>query len=158
MLPTRNLKLALKKSDVKQYLQYRPKETTLLLVPKKHLHGLQYILTDCAGFQVLPPNSKYYKEMNQSFSAPTTIVSVLVPTDTRTKAKCNSINNTNDKHLMFNATISGKRVRVWFDTGATHCFAGEMLKNLLNLTLKPSHIKGVETANGHNNQVLASST
>ncbi len=86
-----------------------------------------------------------------------TVVQLKVPGDSRPLAKCTAVDShAIDKHLMFNATVQGKRVRIWLNTRATHCFADERLKDLLKLDLQPSQLKGVETANGHNNQILGS--
>ena len=114
-------------------------------------------MTDCSMMTV-PVDSPYHKIFQQGRKRIETVVQLKVPGDLRPQAKCTAVDSqTIEKHLMFNGTVQGKRVRIWLDTGATHCFAGERLKNLLKLDLQPSQLKGVETANGHNNQILGSS-
>jgi predicted aspartyl protease len=151
-----NIKMCHSKSDTKQYLMHRPSEDSTLIVPKRFLTGLQFIMTDCSMMTV-PVDSPYHKFFQQGRKRIETVVQLKVPGDLRPQAKCTAIDNkTIEKHLMFNGTVQGKRVRIWLDTGATHCFAGERLKNLLKVDLQPSQLKGVETANGHNNQILGS--
>ena len=135
---------------------HRPSEDSTLIVPKRFLTGLQFIMTDCSMMTV-PVDSPYHKFFQQGRRRIETVVQLKVPGDSRPQAKCTAIDNqTIEKHLMFNGAVQGKRVRIWLDTGATHCFAGERLKNLLNIDLQPAQLKGVETANGHNNQILGS--
>jgi hypothetical protein len=91
-----------------------------------------------------PVDSPYHRFFQQGRQRIEPVVQLKVSGDLRPQAKCNAIDNqTLEKHLMCNGTVQGRRVRIWLDTGATHCFAGERLKNLLKLELQPSHLKGV---------------
>jgi hypothetical protein len=119
------------KSDTKQYLMHRPPGDSVLIVPKRFLTGLHFIMTDC-NMMTIPVDSPYHKIFQQGRKRIETVVQLKVPGDLRPQVKCTAEDShTIEKHLMFNGTVQGKRVRIWLVTGATHCFAGERLKNLL---------------------------
>jgi hypothetical protein len=135
---------------------HRPPGDSILIVPKRFLTDLHFIMTDCS-MTTAPADSHYHKFFQQGRKRIEIVVQLQVPGDLRPQAKCTTVDSqTIEKHLMFNGTVQGKRVRIWLDIGATHCFARERLKNLLKIDMQPSQLKGVETTNGHNNQMLGS--
>ena len=110
------IKVCHSKSDTKQYLMHRPTGHSILIVPKRFLTGLHYIMTDCS-MMTEPVDSPYHKFFQQGRKRVEPVVQLKVPGDVRPQAKCTAVDSQAiDKHLMFNATVQGKRVRIWLDT------------------------------------------
>jgi hypothetical protein len=150
------LAVVLDKNEIKNMLQYRKSKDHLVLVPKRFLTGLHNVMTDCALHRI-PEDGFFSRYVKQLIGKDHPISLLYIPGDDRPVSKCSAFESHSvDKNLMFHATINNQRVRVWMDTGSTHCFAGHRLMNKLNCKLTASPFKSVQTANGTDNQILGS--
>lgn len=149
------------KNEVKRFLEFRHPRRILLLTSRRFLSGLQRFSKGCTVVHSWGPEESFACEARVSIGCPKGAVILLnIPPDLRSRERCHSVASEDSLPSMrFAGTISQHRshqIKVWLDTGATACFAGDQLAKRLGLCLTDSSIHSVEVADGKRQSLLGS--